>query len=99
MCNVIYDNKNRIVKIKQEYHSCNFAYDEGNNAHEVINDFWGDTKTKEEISIPILEIIGCSIYIPHNWEDKITSSDEQGRPTEITYDGILSKETIKIAYW
>ena len=99
LCNVIYDNKNRIVKIKQEYHSCNFAYDEGNNAHEVINDFWGDTKTKEEISIPILDIIGCSIYIPRNWKDKITSSDEQGRPTEITYDGNLSKETIKIAYW
>ena len=103
LCNVVYDNKNRIVKIKKdgildgvEY---KFVYDEGNNAHEERDKFKGGTETKEKISIPILDIIGNSIDIPQNWEDKVTSSDEQGRPTEIVYDGTLYKETVKITYW
>lgn len=103
LCNVIYDSKNRIVKIKKdgilddiEY---KFVYDEGNNAHEEREKFGGGTEMKEKMSIPILSIIVSSINIPQNWEDKITSSDEQGRPTEIVYDGNLYKETVKIAYW
>lgn len=99
LCNVTYDSKNRIVKIKDEYDTSTFAYDEENNAHEEREDIWGNAKTEEKMSIPILDIIGSSIYIPKNWEDKITSSDEQGRPTEIVYDGILHKETVKITYW
>ena len=103
LCNVIYDSKNRIVKIKKdgilddiEY---KFVYDEGNNAHEEREKFGGGTEMKEKMSIPILSIMVSSIDIPQNWKDKITSSDEKGRPTEIVYDGPLSKETIKIAYW
>ena len=103
LCNVIYDSKNRIVKIKKdgilddiEY---KFVYDEGNNAHEEREKFGGGTEMKEKMSIPILSIMVSSIDIPQNWKDKITSSDEKGRPTEIVYDGTLSKETIKIAYW
>ena len=99
LCNVTYDSKNRIVKIKDEYDTSTFAYDEENNAHEEREDIWGNAKTEEKMSIPILDIIGSSIYIPKNWEDKITSSDEQGRPTEIVYDGLLHKETVKITYW
>ena len=99
LCNVTYDSKNRIVKIKDEYDTSTFAYDEDNNAHEEREDIWGNAKTEEKMSIPILDIIGSSIYIPKNWEDKITSSDEQGRPTEIVYDGLLHKETVKITYW
>lgn len=103
LCYVIYDSKNRIVKIKKdgilddiEY---KFVYDEGNNAHEEREKFGGGTEMKEKMSIPILSIMVSSIDIPQNWEDKITSSDEQGRPTEIVYDGNLYKETVKIAYW
>lgn len=59
----------------------------------------GGTQTEKDMSIPILYIIGNSIEIPKNWEDKIIYSDEQGRPTEIVYDGNLSKETVKITYW
>ena len=99
LCNVIYDSKNRIVKIKDEYDTIKFVYDEGNNAHKEREDFWGNAKTEEKMSIPIFDITGHSIHIPQNSEDKITSSDEKGRPTEIVYDGTLSKETIKIAYW
>lgn len=99
LCNVTYDSKNRIVKIKDEYDTSTFAYDEENNAHEEREDIWGNAKTEEKMSIPILDIIGSSIYIPKNWEDKITSTDEQGRPTEIVYDGLLHKETVKITYW
>ena len=99
LCNVTYDSKNRIVKIKDEYDTSTFTYDEENNAHEEREDIWGNAKTEEKMSIPILDIIGSSIYIPKNWEDKITSSDEQGRPTEIVYDGLLHKETVKITYW
>ena len=93
--------KNRIVKIKNDniLDETKFAYDEGNNAHEEREDFWGNAKTEEKMSIPILGIIVSSIDIPQNWEDKITSSDEQGRPTEIVYNGILHKKTVKIAYW
>ena len=76
-----------------------FVYDEGNNAHEEREKFGGGTEMKEKMSIPILSIMVSSIDIPQNWKDKITSSDEKGRPTEIVYDGPLSKETIKIAYW
>lgn len=43
----------------------------------------GGTQTEKDMSIPILYIIGNSIEIPKNWEDKIIYSDEQGRPTEI----------------
>lgn len=103
LCNLIYDSKNRIVKIKKDgilddtvY---KFVYDEGNNAHEEREKFGGGTETAEKMSIPILDIIGNSIDIPQNWEDGVTSSDEQGRPTEIVYDGTLYKETVKIAYW
>ena len=103
LCNVIYDSKNRIVKIKKdgilddiEY---KFVYDEGNNAHEKREKFGGGTETKEKMSIPILSIMVSSIDIPKNWEDKIISSDEQGRPTEIVYDGNLYKVTVKITYW
>ena len=99
LCNVIYDSKNRIVKIKDEYDTIKFVYDEGNNAHKERENFWGNAKTEEKMSIPIFDITGHSIHIPQNSEDKITSSDEKGRPTEIVYDGTLSKETIKIAYW
>ena len=99
LCNVIYDSKNRIVKVKDEYNISKFVYDEGNNAHKVKDKFMGGTETEEEMSIPIFDITGHRIHIPQNLEDEITSSDEQGRPTEIVYDGILSKETIKIAYW
>ena len=99
LCNVTYDSKNRIVKIKDEYDTIKFVYDEGNNAHKEREDFWGNAKTEEKMSIPILDITGHSIHIPQNLEDKITSSDEKGRPTEIVYDGILQKETLKITYW
>lgn len=99
LCNVIYDSKNRIVKIKDEYDTRKFVYDEGNNAHKERDKFMGGTETEEKMSIPILDITGHSIHIPQNWEDKITSSDEKGRPTEIVYDGTLSKETVKITYW
>ena len=99
LCNVTYDSKNRIVKIKDEYDTRKFVYDEGNNAHKERDKYMGGTEAEEKMSIPIFDIIGHSIHIPQNWEDKITSSDEKGRPTEIVYDGTLSKETIKIAYW
>lgn len=99
LCNVTYDSKNRIVKIKDEYDTIKFVYDEGNNAHKEREDFWGNAKTEEKMSIPIFDITGHSIHIPQNLEDKITSSDEKGRPTEIVYDGILQKETVKITYW
>ena len=38
LCNVTYDSKNRIVKIKDEYDTSTFAYDEENNAHEERED-------------------------------------------------------------
>ena len=43
--------------------------------------------------------MGAEVNSRSNWGDKITSSDEQGRPTEIVYDGLLHKETVKITYW
>ena len=48
LCNVTYDSKNRIVKIKDEYDTIKFVYDEGNNAHKEREDFWGNAKTEED---------------------------------------------------
>lgn len=59
----------------------------------------GGTQTEKDMSIPILYIIGNSIEIPKNWEDKITSTDEQGRPTGIICDGTIYKDIAKITYW
>lgn len=60
--------------------------------------FWGSRFPDATTSF-IPNTRGYSFYLIKNWEDKITSSDEQGRPTEIVYDGLLHKETVKITYW